>query len=322
VLLGVGFAVLVMLFVLASRHAFGGNSDDATLVLEGQSMSSGHLALQGWALSFDSFWTLDVPFYAVAVGLLGVGQDLFNVVPAFIAALVVVTGVWMIRMGRRDLASLIGASAVIALLALPGPDLAYFLLQAGWHVTTALCCLLAFVGISRSPSRWGLAIAAVLIAAGLLGDLLTLTLVVIPTLVAGAVCARRQGSWRAGRGHLAVVAGGIGLAVCVRLVAMAIGTYSIGSRSVLAAPSQLLTNIEAVPNRLGGLFGVTGIVDGLASSPAPLQVARAALLVLVIGAVAASVIDIARFCLRRLARGRPPGDRGRVRRRVVRPLWD
>jgi len=122
VLLGVGFAVLVMLFVLASRHAFGGNSDDATLVLEGQSMSSGHLALQGWALSFDSFWTLDVPFYAVAVGLLGVGQDLFNVVPAFIAALVVVTGVWMIRMGRRDLASLIGASAVIALLALPGPD--------------------------------------------------------------------------------------------------------------------------------------------------------------------------------------------------------
>jgi len=304
VLLGVGFAVLVMLFVLASRHAFGGNSDDATLVLEGQSMSSGHLALQGWALSFDSFWTLDVPFYAVAVGLLGVGQDLFNVVPAFIAALVVVTGVWMIRMGRRDLASLIGASAAIALLALPGPDLAYFLLQAGWHVTTALCCLLAFVGISRSPSRWGLAIAAVLIAAGLLGDLLTLTLVVIPTLVAGAVCARRQGSWRAGRGHLAVVAGGIGLAVCVRLVAMAIGTYSIGSRSVLAAPSQLLTNIEAVPNRLGGLFGVTGIVDGLASSPAPLQVARAALLVLVIGAVAASVIDIARALG---PRSRPPG---------------
>src|SRR5580698_4027563 len=68
----VGFALLVYLFVLASRHAFGSNSDDATLILQGQSVSSGHLTLQGWDLSYDSFWTVDVLFYALGVRLLGV----------------------------------------------------------------------------------------------------------------------------------------------------------------------------------------------------------------------------------------------------------
>src|SRR5580704_13729438 len=50
----------------ASQHAFLGNSDGATVVLEGQSMSHGNAVLGGWDLSLDSFWSLDVVFYALA----------------------------------------------------------------------------------------------------------------------------------------------------------------------------------------------------------------------------------------------------------------
>src|SRR5271154_6056723 len=43
----------------AARHAFAGNSDGATVVLEGVALRHGHLLLNGWNLSFDSFWGID-----------------------------------------------------------------------------------------------------------------------------------------------------------------------------------------------------------------------------------------------------------------------
>jgi hypothetical protein len=114
----VAVVLLIVLFDLASRHAFGGNSDDATLVLQGQSISSGHFTLQGWDLSYDSFWTVDVIFYALAVRLLGVSPELLNLVPAVIAALLVLVSVLLTRQGRSDRGFFAGAGLVVALLAL------------------------------------------------------------------------------------------------------------------------------------------------------------------------------------------------------------
>ena len=64
----VGAAVWA-LFYVASRHAVAGNSDGATVILEGQSMQSGNLGLAGWSLSWDSFWSIDAIFYAFAVAI-------------------------------------------------------------------------------------------------------------------------------------------------------------------------------------------------------------------------------------------------------------
>ena len=71
-LLGAGLAVLGALLYAASVHAAPGNSDGATVILEGKALSGGNLTLRNWALSMDSFWLVDVPFYAVAVLLAGV----------------------------------------------------------------------------------------------------------------------------------------------------------------------------------------------------------------------------------------------------------
>src|ERR1700734_3250088 len=85
----IGLVVLAAsLFVgldAASTHAFAGNSDGATVVLEGASLRHGHLLLSGWDLSFDSFWGIDAVIYAIAVGIIGVRGDLLAVGPALIA---------------------------------------------------------------------------------------------------------------------------------------------------------------------------------------------------------------------------------------------
>ncbi len=279
-------AGLAAVFYLAARAAYGGNSDDATLVLQGQSMAAGHVTLTGWDLSYDAFWTSDVPFYALAVALLGVREQLMYLVPAVIAALLAVTAVWLAlpRRGASGHAALLGAGVAVALLAFPSPVLAYFLLQAGWHAVTVLLCLVVFAGVARSTSRLGVAVAVVALAAALLGDLLAAVVAVGPLVIAGLVAVRRCASWRAGGRYLVVAAGGCAFALALRLAALAVGTYAIGSRSVLATSAQVLRNIVSLPNRVGGLFGVTDIVPGVASSPWPIRLVHLLVLAVVLAA--------------------------------------
>jgi hypothetical protein len=294
VAVALAIALLVVIFDLASRHIFGGNSDDATLVLQGQSMSSAHPTLGGWDLSYDSFWTIDVLFYALAVRLLGVGPDLLNLVPAVIAALLVFASVLLTRQGRSDRGFFAGAALIVALLALPGPELSFFLLQGGWHAATTLWCLLVFACVSRSSGRWTLAAATGLVAAGLLGDLLTLTLVVAPLLLGAVLSWRRARNWRAGRRHVIAAVGGAAVALVVREIALAAGTYAIGSRSILALEPQTIVNLRAIPGRLAALFGVTDIVPGLARTSLVLRSVHVLLLLVVLVAVVAAIARITR----------------------------
>src|SRR5260221_14626195 len=83
----VGMSAL-LLFELAAHHLNAGNSDGATVVLEGQALATGNLSLAGWTLSFDSFWTIDAPVYALAEGIFGVRPLLLTIVPSLLAALV------------------------------------------------------------------------------------------------------------------------------------------------------------------------------------------------------------------------------------------
>ncbi|HEY6474484.1 MAG TPA: hypothetical protein VIY26_16435, partial [Acidimicrobiales bacterium] len=48
------YVVVVVLLYASARHAFAGDSDGATVVLQGQTMGGGNLTLHGWALSLDS----------------------------------------------------------------------------------------------------------------------------------------------------------------------------------------------------------------------------------------------------------------------------
>ncbi len=253
-------------------------------MLEGQSIASGHLALSGWSLSYDSFWTLDAPFFALIGGVFGIGQYLMWLVPAVIATLLVVTALWLARVGGRDLGGLLGAGVVVTMLALPSPELSFFLLQAGWHAATVLFCLLAFAGV-RSRSSRGFVGAVLAVAAALLGDLLALPLAVLPLVIGGLIAIGYERSRRAGARQLGAALGGTLLALVVRALAFAAGTYSISSRSALAPPHQMITNLASIPGRLAGLGGLGSFVSSVPSQPLVLRVGRFVLLGLALWAL-------------------------------------
>lgn len=278
VLVAAQFAVLLV----ASLHAVPGNSDGATVLLEGASMRHGHLLLHGWRLSLDSFWLVDVPFYALGVLVAGVRPLLLNAVPAAIAAGVVAVGVAMAAEGRRGGPRLAGMVAVVALLGLPGRTLSTFFLQGPLHVGTVLWCLVAFwfLRIERRGAPW--LAATVALTTGILGDAQTLALGTAPVLVAGLVAIARARSWRAGAWRVYAVGASVALAAAVRAAAAAVGSFAVTKTGTSAAAGQMARNLGRLPGDLGQLLGL-GSSGG--SGAAPLELVHA----VAFGAVAAGV---------------------------------
>lgn len=273
--------ILLALLYVASVHAFPGNSDGATPPLEAQSILSGHPALSGWALSLDSFWTVDVPFYILGVALLGVSPALLHLIPALIGTLVVLVGMGLARDGRRGLPGWVGAGTVVAILGLPASFLANFFLQGPLHVATTLWCLLAFVGLRRGRFGWGWGAAVILLAAGLLGDFQMLALGVAPVAGAGVLAMLRRRRVAAGAAPLSAAVGGVVLAEVVRQLAKLAGTFTMGSTGGLASNGQMAHNVGAIGKLGPELLGLQA-----SNVPAWLEDVRVAGVVLIVGALA------------------------------------
>ena len=292
--LGCVTAVSIYLLYLASTRVVAGTSDGATIVLEGQSINAGNLALHGWSISLDSFWTIDAMFYALAVRIFGLGPALLHLVPALLASLVILASVYIASRGQRGVALYASAATVLALLALPSPDLSFFLLQGPWHVGTALLCLLAFAGIVRNRLDWAWVVAVCLLAAGMLGDLLMLPFAVVPLCLAGVLSSLRARNWRAGSISVFGAGAGVVLAVIARVIAQLTGTFSLANRNVVLQPNQLVENLRNIDNRLPGLLGVGNIpVKDLSDGALGFQLlhlAGLALVVLCVLAAAAGMI--------------------------------
>ncbi len=285
-------AGLSVLLDAVSTRFVPGNSDGATVVLEGAAMSGGNLALHGWAISLDSFWTLDVPFYAVATLIGGVRGSLMNAVPAVIAACLAVLGASLAAAHRRGLAAVVAAGTVLGLLALPSPDLAFFLLQGPWHVATTAAALVAFALLARPGFSWRWLGGVALMAAGLLGDIMILTFGLLPLLAGGLAAAARRRSWRAGAPTMVAAPAAAALALGVRAVAQLAGTFTLVNRNLPIRWHQLAENIGNLGNRLPGLLGV-GTIPHTAPGGAPgFQIAHVAGLMVVLAATVAGLVSL------------------------------
>ncbi len=289
-----GFVGLVALLYVASLHAVVGNSDGATVVLEGQSMSTGNVLLHQWSLSFDSFWSVDAIFYTVAVLVTGVRPLLLHLVPAVIAALVVVTGALMARIGHRGVSGLAAAATVFALLALPGHVLATFFLQGPLHVDTVLYCLLAFVGLRRGRLGWGWAMAVVLLAAGILGDFQTVFLGLVPAFVGGVVAMARTRDWRRGVTTATAPLVAVVIAGALRVATNILGTFTVGSANPTAPPARIAENLRLVGTWGGHMLGVGGGDLGTGGMPGALGAVHVVGVVAVLAGVVAAALGLLR----------------------------
>ncbi|MHB8245721.1 MAG: hypothetical protein ACYDGN_10280 [Acidimicrobiales bacterium] len=282
-----GLAAVVGLFILleaASAHAFPPNSDGATVILEAQAMLHGKAMLQGWAISLDSFWTVDALWYIAGIVLYGLHPVLLYAVPAAIAVAVVVVGVVMATQERKGAAKIVAGAAVVTLLALPSHALAYFYLRGPLHVGTGLWCLVAFLCLRRGTYGWRWAVAVIFLAAGMLGDLQTLALGVVPIAFAGITAMARTREWRKGMPLVIAAAGSCVLAEVVRHLAMAIGTFSIAPANPIATVPQMIRNVKHGLHEAVLMMGVGSSYYGLGGEPTLLSYVHAiGLLVVLVG---------------------------------------
>lgn len=239
-----------------SLRVAAGNSDGATVVLEGQAVATGNVLLHGWALSLDSFWTIDAALDALGVRVGGLRPELMRLVPAVIALLVVFVAIRLAREDSSLTARITGVLTIIAILALPSPDLSYFFLQGPWHIGTALVCLLAFAGVSRGHFDWGWVAAVVLLAAAILGDSLTIAYGVVPSILAGVIAMARCRRFGPGASTVAAGVASVALALALRALATLVGTFALVNRNVPIKTSQLLANLRLLANHVPALLGV------------------------------------------------------------------
>jgi hypothetical protein len=294
----IGSAGLLALLYATSVHAVPGNSDGATVMLEGQAMAAGHFGLKGWVVGLDAFWTLDALVYAVAIGIAGLHPMLLNFIPALIAAIVVIVGVLLAREGQRGKAAVAGGVTVFVLLGLPSFDLSFWFLQGPLHVTTALACLLAFIGVRNGRFGWGWCIAVVLLAMATLGDLQALAFGIAPVALGGVIAMRRERDWRSGIAQLCAAAAAGLLTIVVRLVMDAVGTFVINAPNPTPSKGQLVRNLPISITLFSKLLGVgTGSIGG-GGVPRGFELAHLVTLIVVcvatIGAVVALVVGVVR----------------------------
>jgi hypothetical protein len=267
-------------------------SDTATPVLQAQSILQGHLLLGGWRMLYDSFWTVEVPFYTLGVLITGVDPVLLYVVPAVLAALLLLTAGLMARQGRSGAAAAAAIGTLIALIGLPSNAWAVVFLHGAWHVGTMLWCLFAFAGLRSGRWRAGWWVAVVFLTAGLLGDLQTVVYGVGPVAVAGVLASVRTRRWLAGAPALSAAAASVVAAYLLRKAVTALGGYQIGTINASASDEQMPVNLRNIPSWLPRVFG-TGTVDwGNTGVPAALGAFRYLAVAAVLVAVLAGLWSI------------------------------
>lgn len=279
------FAGMVALLALASAHGNAADSDAATALLEGQAMAHGHLFLHGWRLASDPFWSIDDLFYLVASVVVGVRPVALYLVPAMIAALVVVAGAVIAGEGRSRRAATAGALTVVTLLAFPTYMADRFLVKGPFHIGTALFALLAFFLLRDGRFGWRWGIAVLLLAAGLLGDLMMVAYGVVPAVLAGGVAVARRRSWRAGVTTVGAGAASVALAALGHVILSAAGGFVVGKTGRIPHLHEIARNLGRMFVLCAELLGATWRDFGTGGVPSALAAVRVLPAVLVAACV-------------------------------------
>ena len=196
VALAVALAVLFLLSLSQSRSS-ALSSDGASNILQAQAMLHGNPLLRGWWTSDVSFYTTELPEYALAVAARGLSPDVVHICGALTYTLTVALAGLLARGRATGAAGLRRAGIAVAIMLAPSvlggtevflenPD------HFGTSVPILLVLLLLDWGEGRddpAAPRWYVPVAVcALLAWSQVGDELSLVAAAVPI---GAVCAFR-----------------------------------------------------------------------------------------------------------------------------------
>jgi hypothetical protein len=215
---------------LASTRAV--NSDGASQALQGWDMLHGNLLLRGWTTTDVSFFTTEVPQYALIDLVHGLSQGVVHIAAAMTYTLVLLFAALLAKAaatGREAAGRIaIGVGIMLAPQLVSGTN---ELLSSPDHIGTSVPLLLILLIIDRvqRPRWWVPVLVAALVAWADLADSIVLLAAVIPLVLVCAFRVARSRRRPADRWYeIALALGalaGFGVAQVAYLVIRAVGGY-------------------------------------------------------------------------------------------------
>ncbi|MGO9078345.1 MAG: hypothetical protein ACLQDY_04810 [Streptosporangiaceae bacterium] len=187
VLLGI---VLLAAYLVQARSQ-PALSSSAGQALQAWDMWHGNFLLRGWTLSDVSFWSTELPEYALVEMVRGLNGDTVHVAAALAYTLVVVLGAALAKGRATGREALVRVTIAVTIMLAPSLLFGTKLLLAGPdHIGTQAPLLLTWLVLDRRKAYWWApVVAALLLGWALIADPLVLYEGVLPLLV---VCAVRM----------------------------------------------------------------------------------------------------------------------------------
>jgi hypothetical protein len=186
----VAAAALFAVYLRLSR-TYPENSDQANILLAASDMLHGNLLLHGWYLTDVSFYTTELPQYALLEIFFGVHANTAHIAAAMTYTLAVLLALLLARGGFTSRPALTRTAIAAGIMLAPQLGIGVFaLILTVGHIGTAVPVMLIWLLLDRAPARWYVPLlTALLLAWVLIADDLVLIIGVIPL---AAVCFLRM----------------------------------------------------------------------------------------------------------------------------------
>ena len=165
------------------------NSDGSSQALQAWDLLHGNLLLRHWETTDVSFYTTEIPEYALVEVTRGLGQDVVHVAAAVTYALAVLLAAALAKgtaTGRQAVFRVLMAAGIML-----APQLASgtnTLLLSPDHMGTSVPVMAAWLILDQAPRRWWVpVVTSALLAWATIADALVLVVAIVPAIVVCAV---------------------------------------------------------------------------------------------------------------------------------------
>src|SRR5215813_11103390 len=154
-------AIALFIAYLRMSWTYPATSDGADQALQAWDMLHGNLLLHGWTLGDVTYYSTEIPQYALIELIRGLGADVVHIAGASTYTLLVLAAGLLARgraTGRVGLIRLLIAAGIM--LAPQFGNATHLLLSQPDHLGTQLPLLLVFLLLDRAPRRWYVPVTA------------------------------------------------------------------------------------------------------------------------------------------------------------------
>jgi hypothetical protein len=159
---GLAALALVLFFVyLRLSRTYAATSDGADQALQGWDMLHGNWLLRGWTIADVTYYTTEVPEYAIIELFRGLRADDVHIAGAITYTLLVLVAGLLARGRSKGREGLIRFALAAGIMIAPQfGNATHLLLSQPDHLGTSVPVLLVFLMLDRAPRRWYIPVAA------------------------------------------------------------------------------------------------------------------------------------------------------------------